>query len=199
MTSTQSTLRQSLLAARAAQPPALRWQKGVAAAQALARHRAFRSCKNIGLYLAVAAECPTLPLSLLAEAADKQLHYPRILSPRTGRMTFVRSHTDSQWRRNVFNIPEPLPARPQDIVHPKGLDIIVLPLVGFDLQGQRIGMGAGYYDRCLAFRRHRQHWRRPLLIGLAYDCQQTDRIPAQPWDVPLDAIATESGLTFFKH
>jgi 5-formyltetrahydrofolate cyclo-ligase len=53
-------------------------------------------------------------------------------------------------------------------------------------------MGAGYYDRSLGKARQR-----PYLIGVAHQCQQVERLPVQPWDIPLDALVTESGLTIW--
>ena len=74
------------------------------------------------------------------------------------------------------------------------MDVILLPLVAFDRKGYRLGMGGGYYDRSLAFRRSRQQWRRPRLIGVAHSCQQHPGLPQQHWDVPLDCIITESEI-----
>jgi 5-formyltetrahydrofolate cyclo-ligase len=61
-----------------------------------------------------------------------------------------------------------------------------------------LGMGGGFYDRALEFRRGRLHWRGPRLVGLAFDCQRTDVAFADPWDVRLDSLATESGLVHFN-
>ena len=75
----------------------------------------------------------------------------------------------------------------------RSLDVIFMPLVGFDARGSRVGMGKGYYDRALAFLHHRRTWRRPLLVGLAFACQQVDALPTRAHDVPLDHIVTEAG------
>ncbi|MHC5305875.1 5-formyltetrahydrofolate cyclo-ligase [Bartonella sp. LJL80] len=71
-------------------------------------------------------------------------------------------------------------------------DCLLVPLASFDKNGNRIGYGAGYYDRAIA-QMHR-NGRNPLLIGFAFDCQQVEHIPAEPHDIPLDRIWTESGL-----
>lgn len=65
-------------------------------------------------------------------------------------------------------------------------DIILTPLLGFDLRGNRLGQGAGHYDR--AFAAHPAAWR----VGIAWSVQQVDTLAPDPWDVPLHAIATES-------
>jgi len=77
---------------------------------------------------------------------------------------------------------------------PHALDLILLPLVAFDKSGHRLGMGGGYYDRTLAFLAHRRLWRKPHLLGTAYQFQQLETLPTQPWDIPLDGIATEQGV-----
>jgi 5-formyltetrahydrofolate cyclo-ligase len=68
---------------------------------------------------------------------------------------------------------------------------LLLPLVGFDETGNRLGMGGGYYDRTLSYLRQRKHWRRPRLVGIAHECQKVDALAPSPWDVPLDMIVTE--------
>ncbi len=82
-------------------------------------------------------------------------------------------------------------------IAPQWLDLIVIPLVGVDAAGRRLGMGGGYYDRALAFRRRRRQWKGPHLVGLAFDCQRTEVKFADEWDLRLDSLATESGLEHF--
>ncbi|MBB3595568.1 5-formyltetrahydrofolate cyclo-ligase [Rhizobium sp. BK529] len=74
-------------------------------------------------------------------------------------------------------------------------DIMLVPLSAFDSRGHRIGYGAGYYDR--AIHRLRQKGLSPKLIGIAFDCQEVAEVPAEPHDISLDAILTESGLRHF--
>ena len=71
-------------------------------------------------------------------------------------------------------------------------DILLMPLSVFDEAGNRIGYGAGHYDRAIA--RLAGRGRRPLLVGIAFDLQEVPAVPAEPHDVPLDAIITESGF-----
>ncbi|GHA38014.1 5-formyltetrahydrofolate cyclo-ligase [Devosia pacifica] len=72
-------------------------------------------------------------------------------------------------------------------------DIILVPLLGFDDTGTRLGYGGGFYDRTLTILS-----KRPLLIGLAYACQKLETVPRAPHDVPLDAVVTEDGVTRFS-
>lgn len=75
-------------------------------------------------------------------------------------------------------------------------DIMLMPLAGFDPRGHRLGYGAGHYDRALA--RFAERGVAPLLIGMAYDCQQVDFVPNEPHDIALTQILTESGLRFLN-
>ena len=74
------------------------------------------------------------------------------------------------------------------------LDTIFVPSVGLDRRGAGLGHGAGFYDRALAFRRLRRHWRGPRLVGLAYSFQVVRDIPMAPTDVFMDVLATDKGI-----
>ena len=97
-------------------------------------------------------------------------------------LVFAHYHEHCQWQQNQFNIAEPIDLAP---IYSDELDVVLMPLVGFDIHGGRLGMGGGFYDKTFA-RRSAQ------LIGLAHDCQQVEQLPIESWDVPLDAIATDS-------
>jgi 5-formyltetrahydrofolate cyclo-ligase len=71
------------------------------------------------------------------------------------------------------------------------LDLVLLPLVGFDDAGGRLGMGGGFYDRSLAYLARRQSWRKPTLLGLAHECQKVERLAQASWDVPLAGTVTD--------
>ena len=71
------------------------------------------------------------------------------------------------------------------------LDIVFVPLVAFDLNGFRIGMGSGYYDRTFEKKLAIKDPKYPVLIGLAYEFQKQECLNHQPWDVPLDMVVTE--------
>ena len=92
---------------------------------------------------------------------------------------------------NRFGIPEP-GLEAASLLPASAMAMVVLPLLGFGRKGQRLGTGGGFYDRTLAFRRETPA--PPWLVGAAYSFQELDGLVAEPWDVPLDAIATETEL-----
>ena len=96
---------------------------------------------------------------------------------------------------NRYGIPEP-DIEPDAALSASEMALLVLPLVGFDAQGHRLGMGGGWYDRSLAFRK--QPTASPLLVGAGFDCQRVDAITPQAWDVRLDAVCSENATYVTK-
>lgn len=107
------------------------------------------------------------------------------------KLWFAKFSPTDKLAYNRFGIPEPVRRR---LIKPCALDLVLTPLVAFDCNGHRVGMGGGYYDRSFAFLRRRHHWRKPRLLGLAYELQKLARIIPNDWDVPLDAVATEARI-----
>jgi len=105
------------------------------------------------------------------------------------RLIFQPDLKEAPMLTNQYGIQEPLPD-PKLELKPPMLDIVLMPLVGFDRLGNRLGMGNGYYDR--TFGRRNCIWRRPLLIGIAHAEQECENLMSQPWDIPLDWIVTGS-------
>ncbi|HVC30314.1 MAG TPA: 5-formyltetrahydrofolate cyclo-ligase, partial [Steroidobacteraceae bacterium] len=99
-------------------------------------------------------------------------------------------------RTNRFGILEPEGAQ---LASARLLDVVFLPLVGFDRLGVRLGMGGGYYDRAFGFMRLRSVWRAPLLVGIGYASQEVERIASAAHDVPLDRVITERGMIRCAH
>lgn len=153
---------------------------------------------NIALFLSQDGELKTQSaIEYLWQQTGHRVFLPTLETKPDLHMAFVEYHKTSQMENNRFGMPEP--KTPLDR-HFAGshMDIVFMPLVGFDLQGNRLGMGGGYYDRTFAFKRLPQDSANPtLLIGWAHSCQQVPQLPNQTWDVPLDGIITEKGLEFF--
>jgi 5-formyltetrahydrofolate cyclo-ligase len=93
---------------------------------------------------------------------------------------------------NRHGIPEPV--EPAELFEPFQLDLVFVPLLGFDRRGHRLGQGGGYYDRSFAFLNEQVRPTEPLLVGIAYSFQELPQIKDEAWDVPLDFVATELEL-----
>jgi 5-formyltetrahydrofolate cyclo-ligase len=98
-------------------------------------------------------------------------------------------------KKNRFNIPEPSFSL-DSCIAPQDIDLVLVPLVGFTEKGQRLGMGAGFYDRSFAFLLHSSRPARPFLLGLAYEWQKLATLKEKNWDVPLNAIITEKKIYY---
>ncbi|MFI8689455.1 5-formyltetrahydrofolate cyclo-ligase [Stutzerimonas kunmingensis] len=158
----------------------------------LAQHPRFRRARHIALYLPNDGEIDPRLLLQAAQRRGKATYLP-VLNPwpRT-RMVFQRIEPGEQQRRNRFGILEPVirTARQRRVW---ALDLLLMPLVGFDGKGGRLGMGGGFYDRSLAYRAMRKKSHKPTLLGLAHECQRVDRLPLESWDVALQATVTDQG------
>jgi 5-formyltetrahydrofolate cyclo-ligase len=185
-------LRRQLRAARRALTPAQQRQAALGLYRQLAQHPLFRRARHIALYLPNDGEIDPRPLLREAQRRGKRTYLP-VLSdwPRT-KMVFQQVRRGEKLRPNRFGIPEPRikRARQRTIW---ALDLILLPLVGFDDEGGRLGMGGGFYDRSLAYRTRRTAWHAPVLVGLAHECQKVERLAQASWDVPLQGTVTDRG------
>jgi 5-formyltetrahydrofolate cyclo-ligase len=164
------------------------------AAKAVAGMPMFRSGKRVGLYLPFDREADTAALIAAARRRGVRLFVPVIVDRRHSRIRFYP--LEGKLKRGVFGIA--VPSSQASPTASRWLNLIVIPLVGVDALGRRLGMGGGFYDRALEFRRRRRNWPGPRLVGLAFDCQRTESSFAEPWDVSLDSLATESGLQHYS-
>jgi 5-formyltetrahydrofolate cyclo-ligase len=187
-------LRRQLRAARRALPLAEHRLRSRSAALNVLSLPGFAYGKRVALYLPFDGETDTRFLIDAARRRGVRLYLPVIINQRHGSMRFVPFA--GALRSGHFGI-----RVPKSSSHPLGarwFDLIVLPMVGIDAAGHRLGMGAGFYDRALAYRRTRKLTWGPRLVGLAFDVQRTEDCFAQPWDIRLDYLAAESGLQRFN-
>lgn len=140
---------------------------------------------NIALFLAFDGEIDTQPLISALWQQDKNVYLPVLHPFNRHNLLFLRYTAETQLVKNRFNINEP-PLDVTQVLPPNQLDIMMIPLVAFDDQGQRLGMGGGFYDRTLA------NWQQKGFypIGLAHDCQYVKSLPIAHWDIPLPEIIT---------
>jgi 5-formyltetrahydrofolate cyclo-ligase len=192
----RSLLRRELRARRRALSDDAQARAAESLAAFVAANPLFRAAHNIALYFPADGEIDPWLLMRRAWALGKRVFLP-VLSPiRHDRLWFAAYDADTALVVNRFGIPEPR-CTARHRVRAAALDLLLMPLVGFDDRGNRLGMGGGFYDKSLAFLRHRRCWHRPQLMGLAHACQQAPAIPVASWDVPLDAIATDQSVLHF--
>jgi 5-formyltetrahydrofolate cyclo-ligase len=158
--------------------------------------RLYRVSRRVAVYLPNDGEIDPVPLMARIWKMNKTCYLPILSRLQHDRLWFAPFTQNTPLAANRFGILEPVvPARTW--VRAQELDLILMPLVGFDTHGNRLGMGGGFYDKSLAFLRHRTLWRKPHLIGLAHDFQRVKKIEASAWDVPLQAVATDQSVYHF--
>ena len=142
-----------------------------------------RNAQHIALYLSFDGEISTDKLIKILWAQGKQVYLPVLHPFNPNHLLFLRYLPDIPMVKNKFGIWEPK-LNVQNVLPLDELDILFTPLVAFDKQGNRLGMGGGFYDRTL------QNWQNSSFIpvGLAHQCQQVEQLPTEAWDVPLHQI-----------
>jgi 5-formyltetrahydrofolate cyclo-ligase len=175
MAEDRHALRRRLRAARRAVPRSVRPAAAAAIDRALARLGLPKPGTRISAFHPFDGEIDPGVVLRRARALGCAVYFPVVTSLRARRMRFVAPADD----------------RGCATISPRWLDLVLVPLVGFDPRGYRLGMGAGLYDRHFAFLRHRQTWRRPLLVGVAFEAQKVERLAEAEHDVQLDGVVTE--------
>ena len=178
MADDRPALRRRLRAARRAVPAAERPRAASAIDRALARLGLPRPGTCISAFHPFDGEIDPSVALRRARTLGCRVYYPVITSLRRRKLRFVSGADGGE----------------AATIGPHWLDLVLVPLVGFDSRGHRLGMGAGFYDRHFAFLRHRRAWRRPLLLGVAFEVQRIERFAEAPHDVPLWGVVTERGI-----
>lgn len=167
------------------------------ACQHLMSFDGIKNAKRIALFLSQDGELSTQSaIEALWQLEEIEVYLPALETVPDWHMGFSIYTPESRMVNNQFKILEPDVPNSEHISG-RDLDLVIMPLVGFDPQGNRMGMGGGYYDRTFEFKLNRSA-QKPLLIGWAHSCQQVESLPAQEWDVPLDGMITENGLTLWN-
>jgi len=158
-------------------------------AQQYQQHLANKQYRHLAVYIQQDGELGTNHLIDSLFQAGCHLYLPKLNPDTSNRLQFVNYHQQSKMQNNRFGIPEPVI---DDVIAVADLELIFLPLTAFDLQGNRLGMGGGFYDRTLAH----LSIKKPLLVGLAYDFQQVTACPVESFDQPLDMILTPTRVLY---
>lgn len=146
----------------------------------------FNTRQKIALYLPNDGEIDTKYILKFLKNSGNRLYLPVLFGKK---LKF--SKIGKNFRKNRFGILEP---KNNQVLNANRINIIFMPLVGFDENKNRIGMGGGFYDQTLSFKKRQQYFKQPKLYGLAFDCQKVEQLTPKPWDVTLDAVITPSKI-----
>jgi 5-formyltetrahydrofolate cyclo-ligase len=150
-----------------------------------------RRAERVACYWPFNGEPDLTPVYKRLIANGLELALPVISGKNDHRMQFHSWREDTELGKNRYGIFEPQKTAPVAL---SSVDMLIMPLVGYDRFGNRLGMGAGYYDRCLEPLRDSSA---PLRVGIAYSLQEIDPIDKNKWDIPLHGLVNERGWFTF--
>jgi 5-formyltetrahydrofolate cyclo-ligase len=178
--------------------PDYRQKAGLAAAGHFTESSFFRDYQHFACYLALPEEIDTLPLMQALWKAGKACYLPLVSSPEEKKLSFALYEEGMPLEMNRYRVLEPIGS--SRVVSASELEVVLLPLLAFDGKGNRLGSGGGYYDRTFEFTLQPGFTRenKPRLLGLAYELQRVEAISSEQFDVPLEAVVTEGGVTVFQ-
>jgi len=152
----------------------------------------FLRSEKVAMYLANDGEIAPSEVQLWMYNNGKIPFLPMVRQS-SGRnsLLFAEAKKNAIYSENHFGISEPV-VDDEELMSPDALDMVLLPLVGFDQNGNRIGMGGGFYDTTFEHLKDSgDSQRKPMLIGLAHECQKVAQITAESWDIPLNIVVTD--------
>lgn len=180
-------LRAVALARRDAMDPVLRVEMALKIAEAASCFDISRGAVVSGFW-PIRSEVDVRPLMAVFAERGARLCLPAILDKTT--IVFRELVRGAQLVDMAFGTKGP--GEEAAVLEPS---LMLVPVAAFDGRGHRIGYGAGHYDRAIA--KLNAKGKRPRLVGVAFDCQEVERVPDEPHDIMLPEILTESGLRRF--
>ncbi len=184
--------RKKLRAIRRALTPSQQQQAAQQLVQRLRSHPVFLRSRHISFYMADDGEMDLHLLMQAATAMGKQCYLPVLHPLKEGRLWFSAYREGDVLVKNRFGLQEPPVEKKQFPAW--ALDLVLMPLVGFDRNGNRLGMGGGFYDRTFAFKQAASRPKTPVLMGVAHHCQEVESLKGETWDVGLDYITTDKEI-----
>lgn len=184
------TLRRELSARRRALSTKQQRLHALGLAQQFARSPLAWRSGSVASYLAGNGELDPVLINQHCQATLRTLAVPVV---RAQQLEFFQLETHTRLTQNRFGLREPDSSA--KFVDTRSISIMLLPLVGFDEAGNRLGMGGGFYDRHLG---NLPPSLRPTLIGVGHECQRVEALDVQPWDIPLDGLLTEQRWQLFQ-
>ena len=187
----KSGLRDTLRRRRRAVDAETRRRAAADLAALIAELPAARDASRVALYLATDGEMDAGGVLDWALACGKKCYVPIVGDDRE--LQFAAVTAETVFRDNRFGIAEPVIDDDESLINARELDLVLLPLVGFDGDGNRLGMGGGFYDATFAYKKD-DRAAAPKLVGLAFELQRVEKIAADGWDIPINAVATEKRI-----
>ncbi len=175
-------IRRERIAAREALSAADRERKSNAIVDTITGLKEYKEAKNILRYSPIKGEVDLARLEQKVKYTDKTLYYPLVVS--ATEMDALHPESDDAWREGFHSIKEPVREK-STLLKPEDCDLVICPCTAFDGQANRMGMGAGYYDRFL------EKCNRAYIIAVAFECQKAPTVLPQEWDKPMDKVITE--------
>ncbi len=153
----------------------------------------YKNSKHIACYLAKDNEFDLNPIITCILDAGKFCYLPKISNTHDSHLDFIQYQKSCNLSLNKYKIYEP---DGQDFFAPEKLDLVLMPLVGFDLSGNRLGMGGGFYDRSFNFLSNSKRFK-PFLLGVGFECQKASSIPTEDFDLKMNGMLTEDAIYYF--
>ncbi len=191
-TELRSKLRKSLRAARRSLNPRQQRKAAAGLLRIGLRQLLFRKARHIAFYLPIDGEIDSGALLAHALRNGKHCYLPVLGRGAVPKMMFVRFNPVERLTTNRWGIKEPL-LRSTNRIAPWALDLVFVPLTGFDEACNRLGMGKGFYDRAFDFK-HGLQRRSPQLVGLAHECQKQKALPVESWDIAMDWVFSDCAV-----
>ena len=185
----RQSIRQALRAKRSSLTPSQQAAASEWLLRQLMKVPQFMRAQHVALYWAMDGEIDLAPVAQQLWKMGKHCYLPVLHPTQARKMWFVEYTPETVLILNRYNIPEPDHSTARKLA-PRLLDVVLLPLVGFDSTGARLGMGGGYYDTTFAFKQHKPA-SKPWLLGVAHECQQVEKLETAEWDIPLQGVITD--------
>jgi 5-formyltetrahydrofolate cyclo-ligase len=183
----QSDIRTTCKFARAQLTPVERLRLSETIANKIIASDFFLDAQNVAIFIPMKTEVDIWPVIKCAWRLKKRVFAP--IAQESMTLSFHEFVDENDLSTNKMGIGEPIGG---ELVPPDELDLVLMPLVAFDIHQNRIGMGGGFYDRTFSFLQQLSRPSRPKLIGVAFECQRVERITPNPWDIRLLSVFTEN-------
>lgn len=194
----RAELRQILRTRRQQLTPAERAIASEKIANFVTQLPAVLTSNRIACYLSQECEVETKSIVQWLWLQRKTCYLPVITTAKSKELYFAPYDATTHLIPNRYQILEPdISITPP--ISASSLEVVLVPLVGFDKKGHRLGMGGGFYDRSFAFLREPNTLHKPLLVGLAFACQEVPELINESWDIPMQVIITENGLFYGQY